>query len=125
MSIRSRKGKGTGDFNPVPKSRRPKVEAVQKGPKLEAHQVVIEPLVSEKNTHIAERRNTYTFRVNPLATKTQIKAAVEALFEVKVTGVRTMNRIGKIRRVKGRSGRTSDWKKAYVTLSENDRIQMF
>ena len=74
---------------------------------------------------MAERRNTYTFRVSTLATKTMIKAAVEALFEVKVTGVRTMNRIGKIRKFKGRSGRTSDWKKAYVTLSENDRIQMF
>ena len=111
---------------PKPKLGKPKKpEAPRKGPQLEHHQVVIEPLISEKNTHLAERRNTYAFRVHQFATKPQIRAAVENLFEVKVTGVRTMTRLGKVRRVKGRAGRTSDWKKAFVTLSENDRITMF
>ncbi len=111
---------------PRVKSKKPVVAAPpQKGPKLEHHQVVIAPLISEKNTHLAERRNTYAFRVHSFANKTMIRAAVEKLFDVKVTDVRTQNRIGKTRVFKGRSGRTADWKKAFVTLSENDRINLF
>ena len=68
------------------------------GPVLEPYQVVIRPLITEKATHISERHNAYTFEVSPLATKTEIKHAIETLFNVKVAGVRTQNRRGKPRR---------------------------
>ena len=54
------------------------------GPVLEPYQVVIRPLITEKATHLSERHNAYTFEVNPLATKTEIKEAIETLFNVKV-----------------------------------------
>ncbi|MFO0948867.1 MAG: 50S ribosomal protein L23 [Planctomycetota bacterium] len=97
----------------------------RKGPKLEAHQIVVRPLISEKGTHLVERHNTYAFEVHPLATKEQIKRAVEHLFDVQVVGVRTQSRKGKTRRYRMRVGKTSAWKKALVTLSEADRIAMF
>src|SRR5436305_14538418 len=65
---------------------------------LKPYQVVLRPLVTEKGTHQSTRYNAYAFQVNPVATKTRIKAAVEALFEVRVEAVRTMNRRGKQRR---------------------------
>jgi large subunit ribosomal protein L23 len=96
-----------------------------KGPVLEAHQVVIRPLITEKGTHLVERHNTYAFEVHPLATKVEIKVAVERLFEVKVLSVNTQNRKGKPKRYRQHRGRTSAWKKAIVTLSDNDRISLF
>jgi large subunit ribosomal protein L23 len=99
--------------------------APQKGPVLEMHQVVLAPIVSEKCTHLVERHNTYAFRVHALATKTQIKEAVEHLFDVHVESIRTQNRKGKSRRYKTVIGKTSSWKKAYVSLNENDRINLF
>lgn len=95
------------------------------GPNLAYHQVVVAPMVSEKVTHLVERRNCYGFQVHPLATKTQIKEAVEKLFDVHVIQVRTQNHIGKKRRSKAGYGVTAAWKKAYVTLSEKDRITLF
>ena len=62
--------------------RPPKYE--RSGPVLEPYQVVIRPLITEKATHLSERHNAYTFEVNPLATKTEIKDAIETLFNVKV-----------------------------------------
>lgn len=102
-----------------------KPAAPAKGPKLEAHQVVIRPLVTEKGTHLIERHNTYPFQVHALATKDQIKDAIELLFEVKVIAVKTQNRKGKTRRYRMRTGRGSAWKKALITLGENDRIALF
>lgn len=102
-----------------------KSAAPKKGPELEAHQVVIRPLVTEKGTHLIERHNAYPFEVHPLASKDQIKAAIELLFDVKVVAVKTQNRQGKTRRYRMRVGRGSSWKKALVTLSENDRIALF
>jgi len=67
--------------------RPPKYE--RSGPVLDPYQVVIRPLITEKATHLSERHNAYTFEVNPLVTKTEIKAAVESLFNVKVLDVRT------------------------------------
>jgi large subunit ribosomal protein L23 len=96
-----------------------------KGPELESHQVVLRPLVTEKGTHVVERHNAYTFEVSLAADKSQIKKAVEELFEVKVVGVRTQIRAGKERRYKNRLGRTGDWKRAVVTLAEDDRIALF
>lgn len=96
-----------------------------RGPRLENYQIVLRPLVTEKGTHLVEHHNTYSFEVHPQANKEQIKKAVEELFEVQVVSIRTQNRKGKERRHKMRIGKTSDWKKAIVTLSENDRITLF
>src|SRR5436853_3211755 len=86
----------------------------RRGPKLEPYQVVLRPLITEKATHLSERHNAYTFEVNPLATKTEIKEAVETLFDVKVADVRTQNRRGKARRYRLKAGRLRNWKKAVV-----------
>ena len=77
-----------------------------RGLKLEPHQVVLRPVISEKGTHMAEHRNTYGFVVHNQATKPMIKNAVETLFEVRVEGVRTQVRKGKTRRFKGKLGDT-------------------
>src|SRR3954468_6351178 len=95
------------------------------GPNLAYHQIVVAPMVSEKVTHLVERRNTYGFQVHPLANKHQIKEAVEKLFDVHVVQVRTQVHRGKRRRFKQGYGMTATWKKAYVTLSEKDRITLF
>ncbi len=92
---------------------------------LEPYQVVLRPLVTEKGTHISERDNAYTFEVNPLATKTDVKRAVEELWSVRVVGVRIQNRKGKPRRHKMRVGSTRNWKKAIVQLHDEDRIAFF
>jgi large subunit ribosomal protein L23 len=92
---------------------------------LEPNQVVYRPLVTEKGTHQSERYNAYPFEVNPRATKDEIKRAVEALWDVRVIGVRTQNRKGKPRRHKMKLGYTRDWKKAIVELHAEDRIAFF
>lgn len=92
---------------------------------LRPHQVVLRPLVTEKGTHQSTRYNAYTFQVNPIATKTQIKAAVEELFTVKVEAVRTQIREGKKRRFRQSMGQLPTWKKAVVTLSADDKIEFF
>ena len=74
------------------------------------------PHISEKSTMVAEKLNTIVFKVATDATKAEIKAAVEKLFEVKVEAVRTLNVMGKTKRTGARVGKRSDWKKAYVTL---------
>ena len=81
-------------------------------PKLEHYQVILKPRVTEKVMYQSEKLNQYTFEVNQHATKTQIKDAVEALFEVKVDSVATQNRKGKPRRYRFTHGRTKSWKKA-------------
>jgi large subunit ribosomal protein L23 len=95
------------------------------GPVLDPYQVVIRPVITEKATHISERHNAYTFEVNPLATKTEIKEAVETLFNVKVLDVRTQNRRGKARRHRLKVGRMRHWKKAIVSLYEQYRIDFY
>src|SRR6266480_3089638 len=79
---------------------------------LRPYQVVLRPLVTEKGTHQSTRYNAYAFQVSSIATKTQIKAAVEELFHVRVEGVRTMNREGKKRRFRQGIGQLPRWKKA-------------
>lgn len=95
------------------------------GPVLEPYQVVIRPLITEKATHIAERQNAYTFEVNSLATKTEIKNAVEELFDVRVKDVRTQNRRGTARRFRLKLGKTRNWKKAIVALHADYRIDFY
>ena len=97
----------------------------QRGPKLEPHQVLLQPLVTEKGTHQFTHHNAYPFQVNLWATKDQIRAAVEELFGVRVLKVRTQMRQGKHRRYRFRMGKLSSWKKAIVTLHEEDRIEFF
>lgn len=84
--------------------------------------VILAPHVSEKSTMTAETANTVVFKVATTATKAQIKAAVEKLFEVEVDSVRTVNVKGKTKRTGMRFGKRSDWKKAYVTLKEGADI---
>ena len=82
-------------------------------------------LVSEKGTRLKETANQYLFEVAKDANKIEIKAAVEEAFKVKVTGVRTMNRQGKAKRLRTASyGKTSDWKRAVVTLKDGDSINL-
>ena len=102
-----------------------KTDKPQRGPKLEPHQVVLAPLVTEKGTHQFTRYNAYTFQVNLWATKDQIKAAVKELFNVRVEKVRTQLRVGKKRRYRFRYGRLPNWKKAIVKLHKEDKIEFF
>ncbi|MBO1519851.1 50S ribosomal protein L23 [Oceanisphaera pacifica] len=80
------------------------------------------PHVSEKSTMVAEKTNTIVFKVATDATKAEVKAAVEKLFEVEVKDVCTLVVKGKTKRTGNRNGRRSDWKKAYVTLKEGQDI---
>jgi large subunit ribosomal protein L23 len=88
------------------------------------HQIIVRPLITEKNTNLM-RFNKYSFEVDRQANKIQIREAIEAIFNVRVTAVHTMNIRGKLRR-RGRDfGYAADWKKAIVTLAEGDRIELF
>ena len=87
--------------------------------------IIIKPLVTEKSTHHQNTRTSYAFEVHHLANKLQIKAAIEKLYSVKVTDVRTMVRKGKPRRSRYKLATTSDWKRAIVVLAENSRIEHF
>ena len=84
--------------------------------------VLISPHVTEKTATAMQNHNQYTFRVRKEATKTDIKAAVELMFEVKVKGVQVVNEPGKARRFGKSIGRTQDWKKAYVSLVAGQTI---
>ena len=79
--------------------------------------VVLSPVVSEKTYNLIDD-NKYTFVVHPDANKTEIKIAVEQIFDVKVTAVNTLNRKGKTRRTKNGLGKRKDTKRAIVTLRE-------
>jgi large subunit ribosomal protein L23 len=87
------------------------------------YDVIVAPHITEKATLLSEH-NAVVFRVAPDATKPQIKAAVEALFSVKVTGVNTLTTKGKTKRWKGRPYTRSDVKKAIVTLAEGQSIDV-
>ena len=87
------------------------------------YDVVLAPHITEKSTLLSEQ-NAVVFKVAGDATKPQIKAAVEALFSVKVTGVNTLNQKGKTKRWKGRPYTRSDMKKAIVTLAEGQSIDV-
>ncbi|HBB53716.1 MAG TPA: 50S ribosomal protein L23 [Legionellales bacterium] len=78
--------------------------------------VLREPHTSEKSTILADKLKQYAFKVSTDATKLDIKNAVEAIFNVKVEKVSTINVKGKSKRFRGRPGKRSDWKKAYVAL---------
>ncbi|MEZ6142236.1 MAG: 50S ribosomal protein L23 [Zavarzinella sp.] len=92
---------------------------------LEPYQVIMRPLVTEKGTHQSSKHNGYSFKVNKLATKSDIKSAIEVMFNVRVTKVCTQIRHGKARRVRFKVGHMPDWKKAIVFLHEEDKIDFF
>ena len=84
--------------------------------------VLLGPHVSEKTTNVADDHNQVVFRVRRDATKTEIRRAVEKLFDVKVDKVRVVNHKGKIKRFGLQFGRRQDWKKAYVSLPAGQDI---
>jgi len=91
---------------------------------VDASQVIIRPVVSEKS-YVLATNDKYTFRVHPDAHKTQIRQAVEQLFEVKVVGVRTISVKSKPKRRGLYQGRTRTWKKAIVQVRAGDSIPIF
>src|SRR5262245_48133499 len=96
------------------------------------HDVIIQPVVSEKSTRQMETAHTYTFKVSGDANKIEIAKAVEKLFGVTVTNVRTMNYAGKAKRAlmarmskAQNTGRRPNYKKAVVTLQDGDHIELY
>ena len=89
------------------------------------YDIVTSPLITEKGTMVNEAGNQVLFRVRRDANKDEIRQAIESLFKVKVEKVRTLNYLGKTRRVGKNIGRRPNWKKAYVTLGEGQRIDFF
>jgi large subunit ribosomal protein L23 len=88
-------------------------------------QVVLRPLVTEKATTLKDDHNQVSFQVAMDANKIEVRQAVEAIFRVKVTGVRTQVVFGKEKRMGRYLGRRPSWKKAIVTLGEGSKIDLF
>jgi large subunit ribosomal protein L23 len=86
--------------------------------------IVIRPIVSEKS-YASLERNAYTFLVAGEASKTEIKEAIQSIWNVRVLGVNTMNRRGKVKRTRLGTGRRADQKRAVVTLAPDDKIEIF
>ena len=86
--------------------------------------VVIRPVVSEKS-YAGLEQNTYTFLVDHKANKTEIKEAIQQIWNVRVTSVNTMNRKGKVKRTRFGAGKRPDQKRAVVTLAAGDTIEIF
>lgn len=91
------------------------------------YQVLERPLITEMATYLAERKAApqYVFKVQRSANKIDIAKAIETIYNVKVDSVNTVVVKGKLRRQGRSQGRTSDWKKAYVTLKEGQTIEAF
>ncbi len=86
------------------------------------YNVIRRPLITEKGIGVKESEGTLVFEVAPDATKTEVKQAVETLFKVKVSTIRTANMLGKERRRGKFSGFRPDWKKAYVRLRSGEKM---
>jgi large subunit ribosomal protein L23 len=86
--------------------------------------IVIRPIVSEKS-YAGLERNTYTFLVDGRANKTEIKEAIQQIWNVRVLNVNTLNRQGKVKRTRLGTGRRPDQKRAIVTVAEGDSIEIF
>lgn len=89
------------------------------------HHVVFRPLITEKSTLGKESNNQVAFEVDPRANKIEIRHAVEQAFGVRVLKVRTVNNLGKKKRMGRIVGKRSDWKKAIVTMAPGDHIEFF
>ena len=86
------------------------------------YQVLLAPRVTEKTTYVGEKSNQYVFHVVPDAIQSEVKGAVELLFDVNVESVRIVNVKGKTKAYRMRPGKRSDWKKAYVRVQEGQVI---
>jgi large subunit ribosomal protein L23 len=84
--------------------------------------ILIEPHVSEKTTLLNQENGQIAFKVRSDSNKKQIKRAVEEMFDVKVSSVKTVSVKGKKKRMGMRSGKTNDWKKAYIKLAEGQNL---
>jgi large subunit ribosomal protein L23 len=93
--------------------------------KMDLHNVLIQPLLTEKVTAMRENTNTVGFLVHPAANRVQIKQAVETLLKVKVERVNVLNVQGKIKRLGRFSGKRSDWKKAFVKLKQGEKLELY
>ncbi|MFQ5682880.1 MAG: 50S ribosomal protein L23 [Candidatus Binatia bacterium] len=91
----------------------------------EPQEIIQAPLITEKGSLLGETAHQVLFRVRRDANKIEVKKAVETLFKVKVVKVRMIRYLGKVRRVGRNTGRLPQWKKAYVTLREGDKIDFF
>jgi large subunit ribosomal protein L23 len=89
------------------------------------YEVIKRPIISEKSTALAELGNRYAFEVAAAANKQEIRDAVQQLFNVKVSEVRTMVMHGKVKRVGRFETKRANWKKAIVTLGEGQKIDFF
>lgn len=92
---------------------------------MDDYSIIIKPLVTEQGMHFANTKNAYSFEVNKKANKIQIRDAVQRLYNVKVTDVRTANVKGKPRRRGRHMGYTKSWKKAVVVLHQDYHIDLF
>jgi large subunit ribosomal protein L23 len=92
---------------------------------LDDYNVIVRPLITEQGMHLANVKGAYSFKVDTRANKQQIKNAVEKIYSVKVSKVRTANRKGKYRRRGTTFGKTPDWKKAVVYLESDYHIDLF
>ena len=86
------------------------------------HSLILRPVITEKTTLLKDKNHEVCFEVPRDANKIEIKKAVEQLFKTKVESVRTQNKLGKTRRVGRNSGKTKDWKKAFVKLKEGEKM---
>ncbi|MFH1117563.1 MAG: 50S ribosomal protein L23 [Pseudomonadota bacterium] len=89
------------------------------------YKIIRRPVITEKGSDLKDENNQLVFEVDVKANKPEIKKAVEKIFKVTVTAVRTQNRVGKRKRLGRFAGRRKDWKKAIVTLKEGDRVDFF
>ena len=89
-----------------------------------AREILIRPLMTEKHMRQKEEQNSVAFQVRPDANKVEIRSAVETVFNVKVTDVRTINYEGKLKRMGRHQGRRANWKKAIVTLAPGHKIEL-
>lgn len=92
---------------------------------MDNYSIIIRPLITEQGMHFANTRSAYSFEVNKDANKSQIKTAVEKIYNVKVDKVNTANHKGKSRRRGRNYGLTSSWKKAVVYLKPDYHIDLF
>ncbi|NLM25739.1 MAG: 50S ribosomal protein L23 [Firmicutes bacterium] len=92
---------------------------------MDARDIIKRPVITEKSTDLMTSENKYTFLVDLRANKTQIKSAIEEIFNVKVEKVNTVRVRGKIRRMGRYEGRRPDYKKAIVTLADGHSIEVF
>jgi large subunit ribosomal protein L23 len=87
--------------------------------------VILKPVVSEKSYDLIQFNNTYTFIVDKRSNKTEVRQAVEDIFDVTVVGVNTINRKGKVKRTGWTYGKRADTKRALVRLADGDSIDIF